>query len=75
MFQLLPSLITVTVALELESNSDVFPSIVWDDVVASVTTGIGVVELIFFIVYILPAQALAFGSVTVAAEAPVNSKV
>ena len=43
--------------------------------VAMVTTGIGVVVLLFFIVYILPVQVLALGSVTVASEVPVNNKV
>jgi len=51
------------------------PSIVCEEVVFIVTTGVGPVVLAFFIIYILPAQAVASGKVTVEALAPVKTNV
>lgn len=74
-FQLLPSLTTVRVDLLLESNIDALPSIVCEEVVATVNTVTGLVVLAFLIVYTLPAQPVASGNVTVEAEVPVNKSV
>jgi hypothetical protein len=67
-FQLFPSLTTVTIDLLLESNKAELPSIVCEEVVATVNTGMGLVVLAFLIEYTLPAQPVASGNVTVVAE-------
>ena len=48
---------------------------VCEDVVPIVSTGKGLVKLAFLIEYTLPAQPVASGNVSVAAEVPVNNNV
>ena len=72
-YQFAPLLTTRRDLFAWVSDHDVIPSIVWDDVVATDNTD--EFELAFFIQYSRPEIPTAVGSVNVAADVPVNTKV
>ena len=75
MFQLVPSLESDIISFGSFSSHDAMPSMVCEEEVVIVNTGIGLVTLAFFMAYTLPIQVEASGNVIVEAELPVKISV